>query len=90
MSDKYKLQNSQPKDLHKYFILIFENYLKVLQSYVRSSFRKVRIMKKKKSKLLRNGSSKDDDCNHEIEHINKLISDMEAEIKQDKFMPHFL
>jgi hypothetical protein len=39
---------------------------------------------------LRNGSSKDDDCIHEIEYINKLISDMEAEIKRDKFMPHFL
>ena len=32
---------------------------------------------------LQNGLTAEDDCNQEIEHLNDVISDMEAEMKQD-------
>ena len=67
-----------------------ENWQKVFISYVRSLFRKVRITRKKplapkiyEAIDLQNWLTAEDDCNQEIEHLNDVISDMEAKMKQD-------
>ena len=76
--EKFKMQTSQKKDFSNCFqnnlpiIKQIENWQKVFQLCVRSLFRKVRIMRKKRLKPkisevidLQNGLTAEDDCNQD-------------------------
>ena len=76
-----------------------ENWRNVLKACCSRSFKKIRISKKKQVKPLnqtisnlvdkRNYLLKEENNKHEVDKLNKIISEMEAEENRNKIMKHF-
>ena len=76
-----------------------ENWRNVLKACCSRSFKKIRISKKKHVKPLnqtisnlvdkRNYLLKEENNKHEVDKLNKIISEMEAEENRNKIMKHF-
>ena len=100
---KFKIQTTETKEFSNCFNNVLsltkqiENWQKVFNSHVRRSFKKVRIMKNKKahplgvSKLIdeRNNLLNREDCEKEVEDLNEIISNTEADINRNKILKHF-
>ena len=103
--DIFKVQTSKTKEFSSCFktklplIKQIENWKKLLNSQIDTAFRKVRITKKKNikplsseiSKLIntRNGLVRDSGPVSEINQLNEVISNLEAEINRNQIIKQF-